>query len=101
MVLHGGQQGELTLYGMPTEYVYEWTAAELRSKIDIGEGEMMPTLEEVLCLFKGQRMLLNIELKAPNKAEFKPRYNCEVAAETVYNMICAHQISHLVMISSF
>lgn len=101
MVLHGGCQGELTLYGMRTEYVYEWTAHDLQTKIDIGEGERIPTLQDVIALYKDEQMLLNIELKGPSDPAFKPRYDFNLAAELVHEMIMENGIAHLVMISSF
>ena len=52
MVLHGGNDGQLSLYGRPDDRVFDFTQAELQSEIDIGEGEVIPTLEEVFCLFK-------------------------------------------------
>lgn len=64
MVLHGGSDGQLSLYGMPTEFVQNWTFDELRT-IDIGNGEQIPTLDEMLELFKETDILLNIELKGP------------------------------------
>ena len=44
MVLHGGDDGQLSKYGLPDERVFEWTSNELRTQIDIGEGEKMPML---------------------------------------------------------
>ena len=29
MIVHGGDDGQLCLYGLPDDYVYEWTQAEL------------------------------------------------------------------------
>ena len=102
MILHGGSQGELTLYNMPTEYVYEWTCEELQSKIDIGEGERIPTLLQLIELCDGHDdMLLNIELKGPDHPDFKPRYDFEAAARIVYQMILDHNIANKVMLSSF
>ena len=103
MVLHGGSQGELTLYGMPTEYVYEWTQEELQSeRIDIGGGERIPTLRDVIELYDGvEDTLLNIELKGPESPDFKPRYDFTKAAQVVYDLILEYGIAHKVMISSF
>ena len=66
MVLHPGDDGELGQYGFPDDRVQEWTQEELQSRIDVGGGERIPTLEQVLqlCLLSPQ-MLINIELKAP------------------------------------
>ena len=103
MVLHGGAQGELSLYGMPEEYVYNWTCEELQSdKIDIGEGERIPTLLQLIELCDGHDdMLLNIELKGPDSPEYKPKYDFDAAARIVYKMILDHDIANKVMLSSF
>ena len=44
MIMHGGNDGELSHYGHPDDHVFDWTAEELM-QLDIGEGERMPTLE--------------------------------------------------------
>ena len=44
MILHGGDDGQLAKYGYPDDHVFNWTAEELQ-RLDIGEGEPMPTLE--------------------------------------------------------
>ena len=43
VVMHGGDEGQLSQYGMPDEFVFERTLASLQ-EIDIGDGEKMPTL---------------------------------------------------------
>ena len=87
---------------MPTEYVFEWTCAELQDKIDIGEGEIMPTLRDLILLCEPKDdMLLNIELKGPCDPEYKPRYDFDAAARIVYEMILEYGIARKVMISSF
>ena len=103
MILHGGSQGELTKYGMPTEYVYEWTCEELQSdRIDIGEGERIPRLIDLIQLYENEDdILLNIELKGPEDPEYKKRYDFDLAAKTVYDMINDNGIAHKVMVSSF
>lgn len=47
MIMHGGDDGELGQYGYPHDHVFNWTCEELKS-LDIGEGERMPTFEELL-----------------------------------------------------
>ena len=47
MIVHGGDDGQLKNYGLPQEHVFIWTKDELQT-LDIGEGEVMPTLEELL-----------------------------------------------------
>ena len=67
MVIHGGFNGELnqTINGSDDKYIFEVTYEDLRSQIDIGEGQTIPTLDEILSEFVGTSLLLNIELKAP------------------------------------
>ena len=61
MVLHGGDDGQLGQYGLPDDFVFDHSFESLR-KLDIGEGETMPTLSEVLSLLKqAPNMLINIE----------------------------------------
>ncbi len=66
MVLHGGDDGELCKYGLPDERVFQWTQEELQTRIDIGEGERIPLLKDLIeaCASR-PHMLLNIELKGP------------------------------------
>ena len=51
MVLHGGEDGELKDYGYPKDLVFEWTTEQLR-ELDAGNGECIPTLDEVFDLVK-------------------------------------------------
>ena len=49
MILHGGSDGQLSQYGLDaTERVFNWTQEELQERIDIGEGEKIPTLEALI-----------------------------------------------------
>ena len=53
-------------YGPRDERVFQWTQFELQDKIDIGQEEVIPTLEELIELCKeAPGMLMNIELKGP------------------------------------
>ncbi len=85
--MHGGDDGELTEYGFPSDHVFDWTKAELES-LDIGEGERMPTLEALLdeCA-TNKDILLNIEMKAPCTEAVACRYNIKRAAQIVCNLI--------------
>ena len=47
MILHGGDDGQLTKYGKPDEFAFELTCEELQ-RFDLGEGEIIPTLYQVL-----------------------------------------------------
>lgn len=88
MILHGGDDGQLGKYGYPEDQVFDWTAEELQ-RLDIGEGERMPTLEEVLQLCQNvPQMLLNIEVKAPEDPEIFARYDHELAANVLCDLIC-------------
>lgn len=86
MILHGGSDGQLELYGLNDERVFDWTFDQLR-KLDIGEGEVMPTLEELLKLVSGTTMLINIELKGPLTDEIKPLYDYDLACQTTHNLV--------------
>ena len=87
MIVHGGDDGQLTLYGFPDDYVYDWTLEELRLKIKLPNGEQMPTLLEMLTVYKGTQTLINIELKGPLSAERKQMYDFKLAAEIVHQMV--------------
>ena len=39
MVLHGDNDGQLGLYGLPDEQVFNWTCEELRTKFKLENGE--------------------------------------------------------------
>jgi glycerophosphoryl diester phosphodiesterase len=103
MVLHGGSEGELSSYGMPDQLAYEWTCDELQSdKIDIGEGQRIPTLAQVLDLCQDKDdMLINIELKAPWEMHNRVKYDYHNAVRVVYDMIMEQGIGHKVQVSSF
>jgi hypothetical protein len=75
MVLHGGNDGQLSLYGRPDDRVFDFTQEELQTQIDIGDGEIMPTLEDVFTLFKGASHFLNVELKGPLSDDVKALYD--------------------------
>ena len=68
MVMHGkGENGNLSQYdGLDEDdIVFRWTSEELRT-IDIGEGETMPTLEEVFEYFDDRPdIIIYIDIKYP------------------------------------
>ena len=65
MLLHGGDDGQLAKYGFPDDFVFDWTYSELKT-LDIGGGEEIPTLDQLLTLLQeAPEMLINIELKTP------------------------------------
>ena len=102
--MHGGPNGELEEYGFEGEFVFNWTHKELVEKIDIGEGDRMPTLEELLIAVveSGRHdCLLNIELKAPQDEPIVPLYNHKLAAEIVCNLIWEYEMALCTMVSSF
>lgn len=53
MILHGGNDGQMSDYDLPNDYVYEWTSEELKAKIKLSNGEQMPTLREFLSVYEG------------------------------------------------
>ena len=61
----------------------------------------MPTLLEMLAVFQGSNIFLNIELKGPLSIERKALYNFELAAKTVFDIITGLNIQKYVMVSSF
>lgn len=100
MILHGGSDGQLELYGLHDQRVFDWTCEELR-KLDIGDGEVMPTLEELLILVQGTNMLINIELKGPLTDDIKVLYNYNLACKTAHDLVVKYGMSKNVMFSSF
>ena len=102
MVLHGGDDGQLSKYGLGDERVFNWTSQDLQTRIDIGEGERMPTLEELLQLCQSSpSMILNIELKGPLNEPWISQYDYVLAAKKVVDLIAKYQIGCKTMISSF
>ena len=71
MVLHGDNDGQLTLYGLQNEFVYDWTSEDLIKNVKLPNGEDMPTLKEFLDVYAGTETLINIELKGPLSLERK------------------------------
>ena len=71
-------------------------------RLDIGESERMPTLEELFKLSEeAPEMLLNIEVKAPDSPEVAARYDKEKAATTICHLISKYRLAKRTMISSF
>lgn len=102
MVLHGGSDGQLSLYGLENERVFNWTQEELQTKIDLGQGERIPTLESLIMLcMDSPSMLLNIELKGPLTAKWEAMYNYDLAAQKVVSLIEEYGIGLKTMVSSF
>ena len=102
VVLHGGDDGELNHYGLNNEYIFNWTKEQLQTRIDIGEGQRIPTLQSVIDLCQNcPKMLLNIELKGPWSEEVKNQYDHTMAARKTIDMINENDIANKVMISSF
>ena len=61
----------------------------------------MPTLHDVLSLYKGSNVFLNIELKGPLSDERKSQYDYALAARTVHAMVLEFDLQKQVMLSSF
>ena len=102
VILHGGDAGELN-HHLPsleeTVYIFELTLAELQT-FDIGDGESVPTLEEVFVLTANHRLYLNIEVKAPHDLATRERYDYKLAIEKVQTLIGKHGIREC-CVSSF
>lgn len=76
VILHGGDEGELNHHfkGLKeTIYIFNMTFEEI-SKYDMGEGEKVPTLEELLRLVS-KKMYINLEVKAPKDPKVRIHYN--------------------------
>ena len=101
MITHGGDDGQLALYGFPNDYVYDWTMKELQTNLKIENGEPMPTLLQTLELFRNSSVFVNIELKGPLTPERKPFYDFNLAARTVYQLVLDLGMEKQVMVSSF
>ena len=103
MVLHGGKDGDLSKYGHAKEHVFHWTKKDLQSKIDLGGGERIPTLESVIEICKNSPdMLINIELKGPQAtSSWSANYNYDLAAQKIIELIDKHEIANKTMVSSF
>ncbi|TNV76407.1 hypothetical protein FGO68_gene13413 [Halteria grandinella] len=99
VVAHGGDDGNLKDYGRPEDYIYDWTLEQLQT-LDAGEGNKIPTLEEVFKLFDKQ-VFINIELKGPRTAEFKKRYDCALAAQLVSDLVHQYEYHGRFLVSSF
>jgi glycerophosphoryl diester phosphodiesterase len=86
-------------YGFPEEYIYDWTYEKLQT-LDAGEGNKIPTLEEVFKLFGG-KVFINIEMKGPRLESLKHRYSCELAANLVYELVEKYNYHGRFLVSSF
>lgn len=100
MITHGGSDGQLTLYGYPEDFVQEWTYEQLQT-LDIGNGEKMPTLEEILSLFAESECLVNIELKGPLTESRKIGFDYLKSSKTVYELIRKYNYANRIVVSSF
>jgi glycerophosphoryl diester phosphodiesterase len=54
--------------------------------IDLGEGQVMPTLDDVFDLL-GSSMIVNVEIKAPYDSELKHQYDMPASCYAVFNLI--------------
>ena len=102
MIIHGGEDGQLSKYGMPNDYVFEHTSKQLR-QLNIGENEIMPTLAEVLELMQqAPGMLINVEIKAPSETPaILAQYDYKTACAIVKEHIDHYQVQERTIISSF
>lgn len=72
-------------------FIWDYSFAELRT-LDAGNGEQIPTLDEVCCAISG-RAGLNIELKGPNTAQ--------PALELIHRHVASGWDKRLFLVSSF
>ena len=88
MVLRTGADGELAPYGYPKEYVYDWDSTQLQTKIDLGSGQRVPTLEQVILLtLDAPKLQIHIEVKSPISAAKKALYNSARTCNRVRDVI--------------
>jgi len=99
VVAHGGDDGNLKDYGFPEEFIYDWTYEKLLT-LDAGEGQKIPSLEQVFALFQG-KVFVNVEMKGPRTESLKPRYSCEKAANLVYELVEKYNYHGRFLVSSF
>ncbi|CDW73445.1 glycerophosphoryl diester phosphodiesterase [Stylonychia lemnae] len=99
VVCHGGDDGNLKDYGLPEEFIYEWTYERLKT-LDAGEGAYLPLLEEVFQLFEG-KIFINIEVKGPRTESLKPKYDCDKVVAEVLGLVDKYEMHQKFLISSF
>ena len=87
MITHGGDNGQFDKYGLPQDFVYEWSCADLKAKLDMGDGEKMPTLPELLDLTAKTEMFMNIELKGPMDEEYMKKYDFVKASQIIIDLV--------------
>ena len=103
VVLHGGQNGELDAFNRPKDFVWKMNLAQLQ-KLNLGDGEKITTLEEVLMLaLDASRMLINIEIKTPadpkHYADYEPAQ--WQLCKQVRDLLDMLQIQERTIVSSF
>ena len=102
MIMHGGDNGEHHTQGFKSAYIFDQTQEELQAQIDLGEGQTVPTLDELLELYSDHpNMLLNFEMKVPLDPEVAARYDYKLAAAIVVNAISKYGVAAQTMVSSF
>ena len=100
-ILHGGDNGELNHhFNLPqVEYIFDKTLDELR-QYDMGEGEKVPTLLEVINLVN-KSLMINIEVKAPHDPHIKKHYDYKKAITMVHETIVKSSLENHCCVSSF
>jgi glycerophosphoryl diester phosphodiesterase len=78
------------------------TPLEALREVDLGGGERIPTLEEVLATL-GPHMLVNIELKAPDRKglQYLSSLRDEGLAHAVAGLVARHGATSRALVSSF
>lgn len=101
--MHGGPNGELTDFNRPKDFIWKMTHQQLL-KLNLGEGEKVTTLEEVLMLtLDASKMLINIEIKSPADPSHYAAYEMAQLdlCKQVRNLIDMLQINERTIVSSF
>eukprot|EP00347_Sterkiella_histriomuscorum_P006964 403350767 len=103
VILHGGEDGELNhhfSHFTEAEYIFEKTFDQL-SKFDMGLGERIPTLSQLLTFSKQNNVFINIELKVPRAESALNAYRYKDCARIAHDLIQSHEMTDQVLFSSF
>lgn len=99
VVLHGGVDGQVEEYTQENKCIFEYNFIEIQS-FDVGEGERVPTLDQVFELVKRQ-IFINIEIKTPYTEIIRKKYDYKSSLNKVYSMIRHYGMQRTCCISSF
>ena len=103
MVLHGLGEGNMSQYdGLSSDdIVFRWTREELQSKIDIGGGQVMPTLEEWFQFWQDSPdIVLWIDMKSPSPS-YWDEYDVDHYMKSVAELIEKYDAGKKTIVSSY